>query len=119
MEFPQQFGKYTLLKKLATGGMAEIFLARQAGMGGFEKDVVGRRLLPENAANQDLVSMFLDEARIAAHLTHPAITQIYDLGTQGDSYYSAMEFVHGVDLRRLCSQGIAEGNFLPLNHAIR
>ncbi len=119
MEFPQQFGKYTLLKKLATGGMAEIFLARQAGMGGFEKDVVVKRLLPEHAANQELVSMFLDEARIAANLTHPNIAQIFDLGTQGDAYYIAMEYVHGVDLRRLCSQGIAEGNYLPVNHAVR
>jgi serine/threonine-protein kinase len=119
MQFPQQFGKYTLLKRLATGGMAEIFLARQAGMGGFEKDVVVKRLLPEHAANQELVSMFLDEARIAANLTHPDIAQIFDLGTQGDSYYIAMELVHGVDLRRLCSQGIAEGNYLPLNHAVR
>ena len=52
--------------------------------------------------------MFLDEARIAASLTHPNISQIFDLGTEGHSYFIAMEYVHGVDLRRLCSQGIAE-----------
>jgi serine/threonine protein kinase len=119
MDFPQQFGKYTLLRRLATGGMAEIFLARQGGVGGFEKDVVVKRLLPEHAAHPDFVSMFLDEARIAAHLTHPNIAQIFDLGQEGDDYYIAMEYVRGADLRRVCSQGIAEGNYLPLHLAIR
>ena len=119
MVFPQQYGKYTLLKRLATGGMAEIFLARQAGMGGFEKEVVVKRLLPIHAENDELVTMFLDEARIAAHLNHPNISQIFDLGRQGDSFFIAMEFVHGVDLRRVCSQGIAERNYLPLQHAVR
>ena len=119
MDFPQQFGKYTLLRRLATGGMAEIFLARQVGVSGFEKEVVVKRLLPENAANQEFVSMFLDEARIAAHLTHPNIAQIFDLGQEGEDYYIAMEYVRGADLRRVCSQGIAEGNYLPLHHAVR
>ena len=119
MEFPTKFGKYTLLKHLATGGMADIFLARQRGMGGFEKDVVVKRLLPTHAENQELVSMFLDEARIAANLTHPNIAQIYDLGQHEDDYFIAMEYVRGVDLRRVCSQGIAEDSFLPLQHAVR
>lgn len=119
MEFPQRFGKYTLLKRIATGGMAEIFLASQRGMGGFEKEVVVKRLLPTHAENEELVEMFLDEARIAAVLTHPNIAQIYDLGHADDAYFIAMEYVRGVDLRRLCSQGIAAGNYLPLNHAIR
>ena len=119
MDFPQTFGKYTLMRRVATGGMAEIFLARQQGAGGFEKDVVLKRLLPVHAENQEFVQMFLDEARIAAHLTHPNIAQIFDLGQVGDDYYIAMEYVHGVDLRRLCSQGIAEGNYLPLHHAVR
>ena len=119
MDFPQQYGKYTLLKRLAAGGMAEIFLARQAGLGGFEKDVVVKRLLPEHAQNSHLVDMFLDEARIAANLTHPNIAQIYDLGRQDEFFFIAMEYVRGVDLRRACSQGIAEGNYLPLQHAVR
>ena len=119
MEFPQRFGKYTLLKRLATGGMAEIFLAHQRGLGGFEKEVVVKRLSPEHAGNEELVTMFLDEARIAAHLTHPNIAQIYDLGQIGDDYFIAMEYVRGVDLRRLCAHGIAVNNYLPLNHAVR
>jgi tRNA A-37 threonylcarbamoyl transferase component Bud32 len=119
MDSPQQFGKYTLLKRIATGGMAEIMLARMESIGGFEKEVVVKRLLPEHAENEQLVEMFLDEARIAANLTHPNITQIFDLGQEGDAYYIAMEYVHGVDLRRICSQGIAEDDFLPLHHAVR
>lgn len=119
MEFPQQFGKYTLLKRLATGGMAEIFLAKQEGMGGFEKEVVVKRLLPAFATQEDRVQMFMEEGRIAAALTHPNIAQIFDLGREQDDYYIAMEYVHGVDLRRVCSQGIAEGNYLPLQHAVR
>lgn len=119
MDLPQKFGKYTLLRRLATGGMAEIFLARQQGMGGFEKEVVVKRLLPTHAQNEELVTMFLDEARIAANLTHPNIAQIFDLGRAGDDYFIAMEFVRGVDLRRLCAQGIAEDAFLPRHHAVR
>ena len=119
MEFPQQFGKYTLLKRIATGGMAEIFLAKQRGLGGFEKEVAIKRLLPHHAKNAELVAMFLDEARIAAQLTHVNIAQIYDFGCENNQYYIAMEYVRGVDLCTLCTQSIQSGNFLPLNHAVR
>ena len=80
MEFPQRFGKYTLLKRIATGGMADIFLAHMRSLQGFEKEVVVKRLRPEHAANPDLVGMFLDEARTAANLTHANVAQIFDLG---------------------------------------
>jgi len=119
MEFPQPFGKYTLIRPLASGGMAELFLAHQAGAGGFEKEVVVKRLLASHAENVDFVKMFLDEARIAARLTHPNIAQIFELGEYDGQHYIAMEYVPGVDLRRLCSQGIAAGDFLPLQHALR
>jgi serine/threonine-protein kinase len=119
MEFPQPFGKYTLVRPLASGGMAELFLAHQAGAGGFEKEVVVKRLLSSHAENVDFVKMFLDEARIAARLTHPNIAQIFELGEYDGQHYIAMEYVPGVDLRRLCSQGIAAGDFLPLQHALR
>ena len=100
MEFPQRFGKYTLLKRIATGGMADIFLAHMRSSQGFEKEVVIKRLRPEHAANPDLVGMFLDEARTAANLTHANVAQIFDLGgSADDGYFIAMEFVRGVDLR--------------------
>ena len=113
------FGKYRLIRKLATGGMAEIFLARQEGMEGFRKDVVIKRILPIHADNEELTDMFLDEARIAASLNHPNIVQIYELGQFEDDYFIAMEFVHGQDLRRTAERGLAVGNYLPLRHAVR
>ncbi|MBU1896275.1 serine/threonine protein kinase, partial [Myxococcota bacterium] len=119
MAFPQKFGKYTLLKRLATGGMAEIFLARQTGLDGFEKDVVLKRLLPSHQGEEDLVTMFLDEARIAANLIHPNIAQIYDLGREEGDHFIVMEHVRGVNLSHLCLRSIDAGSFLPLNHAVR
>ena len=119
MEFPQIFDKYTLLKRIATGGMAEIFRARQRGVDGFEKDVVIKRILSNHAQNEELNSMFLDEARIAANLNHPNIAQIFDLGHSKSGHFIAMEYARGVDLRRICAQGIAESNFLPLSHALK
>ena len=78
--YPRPFGKYLLLRQLAIGGMAEVYLARQSGPAGFEKECVIKRILPSLAADQQFVNMFLDEARIAARLSHPNIVQIFDLG---------------------------------------
>ncbi|MGK0360549.1 MAG: serine/threonine protein kinase, partial [Bradymonadia bacterium] len=119
MQFPQRFGKYTLLKHIATGGMADIYLANMKSGLGFEKEVVIKRLRPEHAANPELVGMFLDEARTAANLTHPNIAQIFDLGEFDGDYFIAMEYVRGVDLLRICSHGIEANNYLPLHHAVR
>jgi len=98
---PTQFGKYLLQRKLAEGGMAELFLARQAGMEGFEKLVVVKRILPQLLSEPEFVKMFLNEARLAARLNHPNIVQIFDLGQIDKLYFIAMEFVHGEDLRSL------------------
>jgi serine/threonine-protein kinase len=94
----QQFGKYLLLKRLALGGMAEIWLAKQLGVQGFEKLVVVKRILDQFAAEKEFVQMFLDEARLAATLNHPNVVQIYDLGQEQASFYIAMEFIAGHDL---------------------
>ena len=88
---PARIDRYEPLKKLATGGMAEIFLAKQSGLEGFEKVVVLKRILPHLASDDEFVSMFLDEARIAAKLSHPNVVQIYDLGKADDTFYIAME----------------------------
>ena len=93
-----QFGKYQLLKRLAVGGMAEIYLARQTGLQGFEKLVVVKIILPNLADDQKFVGMFLDEARLAATLNHPNVVQVYDLGQEKGAYYIAMEFIAGQDL---------------------
>ena len=92
------YGKYFLIKKLAEGGMAEIFLAKQLGVEGFEKNVVIKRMLPHLSAASDFVSMFLDEARLAASLTHSNIVQISDLGLADGCYFICMEYLAGEDL---------------------
>ncbi|MBW2734677.1 MAG: protein kinase, partial [Deltaproteobacteria bacterium] len=94
----ERLGKYELERRLATGGMAQIYLARQSGPGGFEKTVVIKRLFQNLAETEDLVQMFLQEARIAAHLNHPNCVQIYDLGEENGQYFIAMEYIEGPDL---------------------
>ncbi len=109
----QTFGRYVLLRRLAAGGMAEIFLAKQTGISGFERLVVIKRILPHLSTNREFITMFLDEARTAAQLSHPNIVQIYDMGQVGDSYYIAMEYIHGEDLRRVYNQEVQRGSRIP------
>lgn len=90
-----RFGKYSLIASLATGGMAEILLARQKGIGGFEKLLVIKRILPHLAIEDMFVKMFLDEARLAARLNHQNIVQIYDVGCEDGRYFIAMEYLEG------------------------
>ena len=97
----EPFGKYRLIGTLTTGGMAELFLALQGGMEGFSKVVALKRILPHMAASPEFVTMFLDEARLAAHLDHPNIVHIYDLGEIDGRYYMAMEYLPGEDLLRV------------------
>ena len=90
------FGKYTLVAKLAIGGMAEIFLARFVGAAGFEKLVCIKRILPHLARDQQLIQMFLAEARIAAQISHPNVCQVFELGEIEGRYFIAMEYLEGV-----------------------
>ena len=101
MDFPQQFGKYTLLRRLATGGMAEIFLAIQKSVAGFEKLIVIKRILP--AMNQDkaFIEMLLHEARVAATMSHPNIVPLYEAGVFRTSPYLVFAYVEGETLREL------------------
>src|SRR4051794_36666157 len=91
------YGKYFLVQKLAVGGMAEIFLAKQSGPEGFERDVVIKRMLGNLTQAPEFVEMFLDEARLAARLSHPNIVQIHDLGLAEGCYYICMEYLAGED----------------------
>ncbi len=111
-------GRYTLLRRLAIGGMAEIYLARQAAMAGFEKEVVIKRLRAELADDPRIIEMFLDEARIGALLNHPNIVHVYDVDEHDGIPYIAMEYIVGEELNELCRRGIAHGRFLPLEHAV-
>jgi len=92
------FGKYALVVKLATGGMAEIFLARLQGAGGFEKLVCIKRILPHLAKDPQFVGMFLAEAQIAAQISHPNVCQVFELGEIDGRYFIAMEYLEGVPL---------------------
>jgi len=94
----ESFGRYRLITKIASGGMGEIYLARLEGEGGFEKLLVIKRLLPELVASEEFRTMFVNEARIAAQLSHPNICDIYELGQVGHEYFLAMQYLQGVSL---------------------
>ncbi len=145
---PTSFGgRYTLIRRLAVGGMAEIYLARQARVwsGGkptdapetaipafararsnaegiaeyqFEKEVVIKRLRAELADDPRIVEMFLDEARIGALLNHPNVVHVYDVDEHDGIPYIAMEYIVGEELNELCRRGIAQDRFLPLEQAV-
>jgi serine/threonine-protein kinase len=112
-EKPKKLGKYELLALLATGGMAEIHLARQTGIRGFERLVVVKKILPHLAREEEFLEMFFDEARIAARLNHINIVQIYDLGQEGDDYFIAMEFLEGESLGYLVKEARKSGYVMP------
>jgi len=107
-------GKYELLRKIATGGMAEVFLARAAGPKGFQKILVVKRILPHLAEEPAFVDMFLSEAKLAAQFSHPNIVQIFDFGEVEGTSYIAMEFVDGPNLRTLQVRALEAGVPLPL-----
>jgi serine/threonine protein kinase len=116
---PQLFGKYQLLKKLATGGMAEVWLARQKGIEGFAKNVVVKRILPHLAEDREFVDMFGNEARIAARFNHPNIAQVYEFGEANGTYFIAMEYIHGEDLGRVMRKAYNAGGWIARPLAIR
>lgn len=113
------FGRYELLKRIAAGGMGEVYLARQAGFEGFEKLLVVKVLLPNLAEDSEFITMFLDEARIAARLDHPNIGQIYDLGEVDGAFYIAMEYIRGDDVVRLWKQARLKQKPVPMALAAR
>jgi serine/threonine protein kinase/tetratricopeptide (TPR) repeat protein len=118
MELPATFGKYQLLERIATGGMAEVFLARSFGVEGFEKHLVIKRILPQLARSPHFVQLFVREAKISSMLQHPNIIQVFDLGRVDDDHYIAMEHIHGRDLTRLVRRLRASGRGVPLPVAI-
>lgn len=113
---PRAFGKYEVLARLATGGAANIFLARQPGAAGFHKLVCLKTLLPERASDEDFVAMFLDEARLAARLNHPNCVQIYDLGRVHGVYFISMEYIFGDTLWNLLTTVTKLRTPLPSAH---
>ncbi|HVO83150.1 MAG TPA: protein kinase [Syntrophobacteria bacterium] len=111
---PIRFGKYVLLDKVASGGMAELYKAKITGIQGFEKLIAIKRILPHLATEEELVTSFIDEAKLAALLHHQNIVQIYDFGRIEDSYYIAMEYLLGKDLRLVMRKANLDGKPLSL-----
>jgi eukaryotic-like serine/threonine-protein kinase len=113
------FGRYTLVKKLAVGGMAEVFLARADGPMGFQKRCVVKRILPHFSDDPSFVQMFLTEARLAAELNHPNLVQVFDFGQVDGQYFIAMEYIEGPNLRNLNREYRARRGPMPLPLAAR
>ncbi len=100
----EYFGKYVLLEKLATGGMAEVFLARAPGADGIGKFFAIKRILPQFAESPEFIDMFKDEAKIAINLNHSNIVSIHEFGVQNNQFYIVMDFVEGKNLRQILNK---------------
>ncbi len=109
-----KFGKYTLLERINVGGMAEVYKAKSYGVEGFEKMVAIKRILPTIAVDEDFIAMFIDEAKISVQLNHANIAQIFDLGKIEESFFIALEFVHGKDLRTIWDRHKSRGLRIPI-----
>ena len=117
---PQSLGPYELLESVATGGMAEVYLARRVGPHGFQKFFAVKRILPQLAEDADFVGMFVDEARISAQLSHPNIVHVFDFGEDNGELYMALEYVHGTSCAKLLrsAKATARGEKLTIEVAI-
>jgi tRNA A-37 threonylcarbamoyl transferase component Bud32 len=110
--------RYTLVRPIATGGMAEIFLARQKALAGFDKEVVVKLLRDRYRSDPRVVEMFMNEARIGAVLSHPNVVHVYDVSEHDKQPFIVMEHIDGDELSQLCRRGLELAKFLPLEHAV-
>ena len=117
LERPSRLGRYEILARIAKGGMAEIFLARQKGMVGFSKLVVVKRILPHMAEDPVLLDMFMQEARLAALINHPNVVQIHDVGQYEGSYFIAMEYIEGASVAAMCRLAHHRRSAIPFHVA--
>src|SRR3954470_18043116 len=113
-----RLGRYVILKHLASGGMADVLLARTTGLEGLERHVVIKRIRHELAHDRRFIGMFLDEARVAATLHHQNIVQVHDIGEAAGEYFIAMEYVHGEDVRKILSSASKHRTHVPLGYAV-
>jgi cytochrome c-type biogenesis protein CcmH/NrfG len=115
---PIRFGKYLLVEKLATGGMAQLYRAKIIGVEGFEKFIAIKQILPHLAHEEELITAFIDEAKLAALLNHQNVVQIYDFGSMENSYFITMEFLYGKDLRGVTAKAREKGAPISLENAL-
>jgi serine/threonine-protein kinase len=113
-----RFGKYQLLRNIASGGMGQVLLARK-GNAGFEKRVVIKRILPHLVEDETFFAMFVDEAKLAMRLDHPNIVRIAEFGVESGIHYLEMEYVAGDDVKRLERQAQRMGKPLPFGLVLR
>lgn len=111
----QKLGQYTLLEKIAQGGMAQVYKAKTVDPSGIERLVVIKRILPHISSNPEYVKMLIDEAKIAVYFTHGNIAQVYDLGRIGEDYFIVMEYVEGRTFSQIAKQLAARGEKIPLD----
>lgn len=109
----ERLGRYLLLRALASGGMGDIFLAEHTGLSGFAKRVALKRIRPELARSQSYLELFLNEARVGSFLNHPNIVHIFDIGHTEEALWLVMEYVVGVDLKRVIRRSKLAGHPLP------
>lgn len=112
----RQLGRYTCLRKIGAGGMAVLYLAQRTGAKGFTKRFALKRIKPKYAADANFMRMFMREAKLSATLDHPNIAQVVDFGQDGHEHFIVMEYVHGLDLRRMIRE--SPDNKLPLECAL-
>ncbi len=116
-QFPARFGKYILLDRINSGGMAEVFRAKVTGAESFQRLVAIKCMLPQLNEDQQFTTMFIDEAKLAAQLSHANIVQIYELGRINEHLYIAMELVNGRDLRHIIKRATAAQMPVPMGFA--
>jgi serine/threonine protein kinase len=116
-DLPQPFGPYTLLRRLAAGGMAEVYLAKARGPGGFEKEVAVKRIHPHHADNERFASTLLEEAKLSASLCHRNIVQTLDLAEIEGAYVIVMERVEGYDANHVLAALRRSGRRFPVDLA--
>ncbi|MBI4704347.1 MAG: serine/threonine protein kinase [Deltaproteobacteria bacterium] len=110
--------RYRVVERLASGGMAEVFLAESAGIEGFSKQVAIKRVLPHLSERKRFIAMFLDEARLSAQLSHSNVVQVFDVGVGDNTYFIVMEYVDGADLKAVINHLKSLGRPFPVEAAI-
>lgn len=115
---PERLGPYRIDRRIAAGGMAEVFVAHRLGPHGFQKRVALKRILPQHARDPEFVGMFIDEARLAARLAHPNIVSVFDFGEAEGSLFMAMEMVEGTTVGRLLRTAASRLETVPLCPAL-
>ncbi|WP_224249300.1 serine/threonine protein kinase [Hyalangium gracile] len=118
MKRPTTFGKYLLLERINVGGMAEVFIAKAFGVEGFERFLAIKKILPTMAEDQEFITMFIDEARISVQLNHANVVHIHELGKYDETFYIAMEYVAGRDLRTILERYRRRKEIMPTAQAV-